>query len=110
MMREVFEEVIVEFWEFGFLEVKEREFVLFMNFDIVFFIFGFRRVGKIYFFYVMMKRFMGFGFFFFRRFFYVNFEDERFVGMMVKDFFSIVEFYYKYNFGVRVFYFFFDEV
>lgn len=41
MMREVFEEVIVEFWEFGFLEVKEREFVLFMNFDIVFFYFWF---------------------------------------------------------------------
>lgn len=109
MMREVLEEVIVEFWELGLPEVKERELILSTNLDTALSVFGLRRVGKTHLLYATMKRLMGSGLPL-RRLFYVNFEDERLVGMTAKDLSSIVELYHKHNPGARVLYLFLDEV
>ncbi len=93
MYKEVFKSIIVEGWEFiSSVDVVPRDVDIDMNANYVFT--GSRRSGKTYVMYQIARDFMRNGISL-KHLLFVNFEDERLIGLSAKDLNQILEAYYE---------------
>lgn len=103
------EEVIAEFHKEPIPPQFKRELVIPTDINRVVTIIGLRRVGKTYLLFHAISDLLAKGLDK-KRFFYINFEDERLSDVSKKDLAGIIELYYKINPDADTLYFFLDEI
>ncbi len=108
-MKDVIEEIIVEFHKLGLPEIKPRELEVPVNINKAVTITGLRRVGKTYFLYQTIQELLKAGLKL-ENIFYMNFEDNRLEGITSENLSKIVELYRKHNPDSKTMYLFFDEI
>jgi len=109
-MKEVFKKIIAEFHESELPEIINRDYSLADTNEITAII-GLRRVGKTYLLYQKIKELLksGVGK---NRIIFINFEDERLLGLKTEHLDSILEAYYELHPESiqKIIYLFFDEI
>lgn len=109
-MKETFKKIIKEFHENSLPEIKERDYDISESEEIITII-GLRRVGKTYLMFQKIKELLNtkIGI---NRIIFLNFEDERIVGLKTEDLDKLLEAYYElYPENIsKSLYLFFDEI
>lgn len=109
-MKDVFKKIIVEFYESELPEIITRDYSL-RDTDEIHTIIGLRRTGKTYLLYQKIKELLKAGIDK-KRIIFINFEDERLLGLKTEHLENIFESYYElYPENIKTtIYLFFDEI